>query len=71
VNGSWMRERQKEYYYRLAKEKGYRSRAAFKLLQISRKYGIIREGDSVVDLGAAPGGCYKQLGVLLVRAALS
>ena len=52
----WLRERGQEYYYRLAKVKGYRSRAAFKLLQISEKYDLIDEGDTVVDLGAAPGG---------------
>lgn len=52
----WLRERERDYYYRLAKESGYRSRAAFKLLQVSKKYQFIREGDTVVDLGAAPGG---------------
>lgn len=52
----WLREREKDYYHRLAKEEGYRSRAAYKLLQVSKKYQLIREGDIVVDLGAAPGG---------------
>jgi len=52
----WLRERRGEYYYRLAKETGYRSRAAFKLLQVSQKYKLIHVGDTVVDLGAAPGG---------------
>jgi 23S rRNA (uridine2552-2'-O)-methyltransferase len=47
---------QRDYYYRLAKEEGYRARSAYKLLQINEKFHIIRRGDSVVDLGAAPGG---------------
>ena len=43
-------------FYKAAKEEGYRSRSAFKLLQISKKFGVIKPGDAVVDLGAAPGG---------------
>ncbi len=47
---------QRDHYYRKAKEEGYRARSAFKLLQINEKFQIIKKGDSVVDLGAAPGG---------------
>jgi 23S rRNA (uridine2552-2'-O)-methyltransferase len=47
---------QKDHYYRKAKEEGYRARSAYKLLQINEKFHIIKKGDSVVDLGAAPGG---------------
>jgi len=47
---------QRDHYYRLAKEEGYRARSAYKLLQINEKFHIIKRGDSVVDLGAAPGG---------------
>ena len=43
-------------YYKAAKAEGYRSRSAFKLLQISQKFRLIKKGDAVVDLGAAPGG---------------
>ena len=43
-------------FYRAAKLEGYRSRSAFKLLQISKKFKVIKSGDVVVDLGAAPGG---------------
>ncbi|AKB19693.1 MULTISPECIES: 23S rRNA (uridine(2552)-2'-O)-methyltransferase [unclassified Methanosarcina] len=46
----------RDYYYHQAKEDGYRSRASFKLKQINDKHKIINRGDSVVDLGAAPGG---------------
>ncbi len=47
---------QKDHYYRLAKEEGFRARSAYKLLQINEKFHVIKKGDSVVDLGAAPGG---------------
>ncbi|NYT02526.1 MAG: TRAM domain-containing protein [Methanosarcinales archaeon] len=47
---------QKDYYYRKAKEEGYRARSAYKLQQINSKFHIIKKGDAVVDLGAAPGG---------------
>jgi len=52
----WLRERRRDPYYRRAKEEGYRSRAAFKLLQANKKYNFIKTGDVVADLGAAPGG---------------
>ncbi len=41
--------------YMRAKHEGYRSRAAYKLLEIQKKFEIIRRDDNVVDLGAAPG----------------
>jgi len=49
-------KKRKDYYYKRAKSQGYRSRASYKLLQIQKRYHIIRKGDIVVDLGAAPGG---------------
>jgi len=51
-----VRERKRDYFYRRAKEEGFRSRAAYKLLEIVKRYGFIKPGDVVVDLGAAPGG---------------
>lgn len=51
-----LHEARRDLYRRLAKEQGYRSRAAFKLIQATEKYHFIRPGDRVVDFGAAPGG---------------
>ncbi len=52
----WRSERKRDSFYRAAKSQGYRSRAAFKLLQMQDRFHLIRAGDTVVDLGAAPGG---------------
>jgi len=53
---AWIQERKRDYYYKKAKEEKYRSRAAYKLFQAVEKYHFIKEGDVVIDLGAAPGG---------------
>lgn len=50
------RERKREHFYRMAKRTGYRSRAAYKVKQLNERYNLLRRGDVVVDLGAAPGG---------------
>lgn len=52
----WQRERRRDPWYRRAKEEGYRSRAAYKLMQIDDKYHVLSKADVVVDLGASPGG---------------
>ncbi|ELY79550.1 23S rRNA (uridine(2552)-2'-O)-methyltransferase [Natrinema gari] len=46
----------RDHYYNKAKQEGYRSRAAYKLKQLDRLENVIDRGDTVVDLGAAPGG---------------
>jgi 23S rRNA (uridine2552-2'-O)-methyltransferase len=51
-----MRYNPRDSYFRKAKQEGYRSRAAYKLLELQQRFRIMKPEDSVVDLGAAPGG---------------
>lgn len=53
---AWMMEHVNDFYVQQAKAQGYRSRAAFKLLEIDDKDHLLRPGYVVIDLGAAPGG---------------
>src|SRR6266850_2323833 len=55
-NKQWLRRHVTDPYVRKAREQGYRSRSAFKLLEIDDKEKLLRPGAIVVDLGAAPGG---------------
>ena len=52
----WLQRQLNDPYVQLAKASGYRSRAAYKILEIHDKYKIFTKGQVVVDLGAAPGG---------------
>jgi 23S rRNA (uridine2552-2'-O)-methyltransferase len=53
---AWMHEHVSDPFVKAAKREGYRSRAAFKLLEIDRRDALFKPGATVVDLGAAPGG---------------
>lgn len=53
---AWLHRHVTDRYVRQARAEGYRSRAAYKLLEIDRKDRLLRPGMRVVDLGAAPGG---------------
>jgi 23S rRNA (uridine2552-2'-O)-methyltransferase len=52
----WIRDKKKDQYYKQAKAAGYRSRAAYKLRQLNKRHRVIKKGNRVLDLGAAPGG---------------
>ncbi|MFO0998587.1 MAG: RlmE family RNA methyltransferase [Alphaproteobacteria bacterium] len=52
----WLERQKRDPYVALAERRGYRSRAAFKLLSIDDSAHLLRPGAAVVDLGAAPGG---------------
>jgi 23S rRNA (uridine2552-2'-O)-methyltransferase len=52
----WLERQLNDPYVTRAKREGYRSRAAYKLLEIDQKHHLLKPGQRVVDLGAAPGG---------------
>ena len=52
----WMQEHLSDEYVKKAQKEGYRCRAVYKLLEIIEKGQLIKSGDKVLDLGAAPGG---------------
>ena len=61
----WMNEHLKDEFVKKAQKEGYRSRAAYKLLEIIDKNQIIKTGFKVLDLGAAPGG-WSQVAIKIV-----
>ena len=52
----WLERQLNDPYVKRAKAEGYRSRAAYKLIELDEKFGLLRGVKSVVDLGIAPGG---------------
>ena len=55
-SGQWLQRHVNDPYVKLAQQEGYRSRSAFKLIQLNEKDHLLRPGMLVVDLGSAPGG---------------
>lgn len=61
----WLQRQLNDPYVQQAQQEGLRSRAAYKLLEIDRKFDLVRPGMTIVDLGAAPGGwCQIALKIL-------
>ena len=52
----WYQDNRRDAWRRIARSKGYRTRSAYKLKQIQERFGIIRRGDAVLDVGCHPGG---------------
>jgi 23S rRNA (uridine2552-2'-O)-methyltransferase len=61
VNKAWLADHINDPYVKLAQREGYRARAAYKLKEIDEKLGLIKPGQVVVDLGAAPGAWSQYL----------
>jgi 23S rRNA (uridine2552-2'-O)-methyltransferase len=64
----WLNEHFDDTFVKQAQQQGYRSRAAFKLLEIHQKDRLMKPGEVVIDLGAAPGG-WSQVAAQLVGSA--
>lgn len=67
VNRAWLARHLNDPYVKLAQKHGYRSRAAFKLIDIDQQDRLIRRGMTIVDLGSAPGAWSQVLRERLVR----
>ena len=66
VNRAWLNDHVNDPYVKLAQREGYRARAAYKLKEIDEALRLIRPGQTVVELGSAPGAWSQYLGRKLV-----
>jgi len=66
-SNTWLRRQLNDPFVGMAKLDGYRSRAAYKLIEINEKFKLFKPGMKLVDLGAAPGG-WSQIAAKLVKA---
>lgn len=64
-SGRWLQEHFNDQYVKDSQKDGYRSRASYKLIELNDKDKLIKSGQTVVDLGAAPGG-WSQVAVQIV-----
>jgi 23S rRNA (uridine2552-2'-O)-methyltransferase len=68
---AWLKRQLNDPYVAAARNEGYRSRAAFKLIELNQKFRFLKKGARVLDLGAAPGGWSQvaaQAGAMVVAA---
>jgi 23S rRNA (uridine2552-2'-O)-methyltransferase len=66
----WLERQLNDPYVKQAKAEGYRSRAAYKLLELDEKFGLLKSATRVVDLGIAPGGWSQVVRKLRPKAAV-
>ena len=67
----WLERQLNDPYVARAKREGYRSRAAFKLIEIDERFKLLKPGQRIVDLGAAPGGWSQVAAKIVGRRAAS
>ena len=56
ISKSWLIEQRRDYFVRQSKIQGYRSRSAFKLIDMNKKFNFIKSNTYLLDLGSTPGG---------------
>ena len=61
ISKNWIKKQRNDIYVRLSKVEGYRSRAVYKLQDIDKKFKILKNGISIIDIGAAPGSWSQYL----------
>ena len=56
ISKNWLIKQNKDPFFRLSKIQGYRSRSAFKLIEMNKKFKFLKRNSSLLDLGSCPGG---------------
>jgi len=56
ISKNWLIKQKKDPFFRLSKAQGYRSRSAFKLIEMNKKFKFLKKNLSLLDLGSCPGG---------------
>ena len=56
ISKNWLIKQNKDPFFRLSKIEGYRSRSAFKLIEMNKKFKFLKKNSSLLDLGSCPGG---------------
>ena len=70
ISKNWINKQRRDIYVRQSKIEGYRSRAVYKLKEINQKFEILKNGQSILDLGGAPGSWSQYLSKNLKNAKL-
>ena len=56
ISKDWLRKQKKDIYFKESKTQGYRSRSAFKLIEMNNKFNFLKKSILLLDLGSSPGG---------------
>lgn len=56
ISKDWLRKQKKDQFFKQSKIEGYRSRSAFKLIEMEKKFNFLKKKSYLVDLGSSPGG---------------
>ena len=56
ISKNWVIKKNKDFFFRQSKIKGYRSRSAFKLIEMNKKFKFLKKNSTLLDLGSCPGG---------------
>ena len=56
ISKNWLIKKNRDFYFKQSKIQGYRSRSAFKLIEMNKKFKFLKKNLSLLDLGSCPGG---------------
>ena len=64
---NWLKKQNRDFYFRKSKFYGYRSRSAFKLIEMNNKFKFLRKSSSLIDLGSSPGGWSQVASKIVIK----